>query len=407
VLALPVAVWQGGRGTTRRVSPFLADISNPGHGSPIESLNLTALTVLGGQSLVQVVPLGRSTLWVSTANEVALTGGGQGIELTTNAGKTWSDVTPSGLSVDGGTHWMGDFFALSPTRAWIVFGAITKGPQTIETTGDAGHHWSKVGVMPPSSCQLQFVSAQDGTCTELLGAAGSMSIVIYRTANGGASWHKVFTNSAQATEPVLKGPPGSIPFGCDKSVYFESPSKGFTLFFCNGGSGAIVYETLNGGLSWVVQHVTQPSSVPVGGGGFTGQPVFVGAKGAIPYTVGNHSAVYVTDNGGQSFDPVYPPGKPKQWTEDIVSPSLWRLTHGKEILATNNAGTSWFRKTSSTVLQTTDHVKGAPPGGLVQFTTRNDGWLTYDPYGPKPLLLRTTDGGRQWRTVVVPGTEKL
>jgi len=68
-------------------------------------------------------------------------------------------------------------------------------------------------------------------------------------------------------------------------------------------------------------------------------------------------------NGGQSFHPVYPPGKPRQWAVDVISPSQWRLTYGKEILATNNGGTSWFTVTSNTVLRSDSYAKGAPPAG--------------------------------------------
>jgi|GEM_PF-4291949 len=399
VIIAAIAIWQASGGTTHPVSPLRVNASSPKGGSPSGSSNLTALPILSGQILSQVVPFGLNTVWVSTVDAVKLTGGGQGIELTTNAGKTWKNVTPPGLSVDGGTHWITGFSALSPTRAWVVYGGIEKGPQTIETTSDAGRHWSKVGVMP-AACSLQFVTSQDGTCSQLFGAGGSMPIGIYRTANGGASWHKIFQSGISSTSTT----PGSIPFGCDKSLPFESATKGFALFWCNGGTGAIIYGTTNGGVTWAERNVVQPT-MPLGGGGFTGPPVFIGSKGAVPYGGGNYSAVFVTDNGGQSFHPVYPPGKPRQWAVDIISPSQWRLTYGKEILATDNGGTSWFTVTSNTVLRNTSYVKGAPPGGLVDFVSTSDGWLTENTVDS--LLLRTNDGGHQWRAVAVPGTKKL
>jgi photosystem II stability/assembly factor-like uncharacterized protein len=402
VLVAVAAVWQGSGGGTHPSSPLRVHTSSPRRGSPSGSSNLAALAVLGGQSLLQAVPFGSSTLWASTANEIKSTGGGQGIELTTNAGRSWTDVTPPGLNVTGGTHWINGFFALSPTRAWLVYGGIEKGPQVIETTVDAGRHWSKVGVgngvtaLPQSGCTLQFVTLRDGTCSDLWGAGGSMPIGIYRTANGGVSWRKIF----QSTTSTTSNTPGSIPFGCDKSIHFESTTKGFVLFWCSGGTGAIIYETTDGGVTWAERNVTQPR-VPIGGGGFTGPPVFVGSKGAVPYGGGSYSAVFVTDNGGQSFHPVYPPGKPRQWSVDVISPSQWRLTYGKEILATNNAGTSWFIVTSNTVLRSDSYAKGAPTGGIVEFTTPNDGWLTENT--ANSLLLRTNDGGRKWNIVKVPG----
>lgn len=403
VFVTAIVVWQTSGGTTHPASPFRVNASSPKGGSPSGSSNLSALTVLGGQSLSQVVPFGLNTLWVTTANQVKSTGGGQGIELTTNAGRTWTNVTPPGLSVDGGTHWMNGFFAFSPTRAWIVAGRFSVGPQILETTSDAGHHWSRIGVLPAPLCTLQFVTPLDGTCVDAVGAGGSMPIGIYRTANGGASWHKMFQSSPSTTSAT----PGSIPFACDKRIHFESATKGFVLFWCGGGTGAFIYETTNGGVTWAEQNVTQPSPVPLGGGGFIGLPVFNGAKGAVAYGGGSYSAVFVTVNGGQSFHPVYPPGKFRMWAVDILSPQQWRLTYGKEILATNNGGSSWFTVTSNTVLVTTgfvkgSYVKGAPPGGLVDFVSPNDGWFTENT--ANPLLLRTNDGGRKWRIVTVPGT---
>jgi hypothetical protein len=190
-------------------------------------------------------------------------------------------------------------------------------------------------------------------------------------------------------------------------VNFTSATKGFALFFCNGGSGAIIYESLNGGTTWTSRNVTQPSSVPEGGGGFWGPPVMVGLNAAVSYSVGPDSLVYVTHNGGHSFLPVYPPGKPRRWAVDIVSPSIWRLTRGKDILATNNAGRSWFTVKSDLVLESDNPMPGEPPGGTLVMATNTDGWFFEDPFGTHPLLLRTTDGGRQWEKFAVPGTGKL
>jgi photosystem II stability/assembly factor-like uncharacterized protein len=354
------------------------------------------------------VPFGARTLWVTTQNEVKMTGGGQDIELTTNAGKTWKNVTPPGLNVDGGNHWINGFFALSPTRAWLVYGGVDKGPQTIETTVDAGRHWSSkgFGVLPRTDCSLQFVSLTDGTCTVYAGAAGSMGIAVYRTSDAGQHWSHIFSSYMTQASLNEKAPAGSLPFECDKSLHFESAIKGYALFYCNGGTGAIIYGTTNGGVTWTARNVVQPR-LTVGGGGFTGPPVFSGAKGAVPYAGGSYSAVFVTNNGGESFHPVYPPGKPRTWAVDLVSPTQWRLTNGKEILATNNAGTSWFSIVSNTVLQNSSYVKGESPGGLVDFVSADDGWLTENQYDANSRLLRSTDEGRLWRKVGVPGTKRL
>ena len=370
-------------------------------GSSGDESYVAARTVLGGQSINQFVPIGSSTLWVFTQNDVKPTGGGQDIELTSNAGRTWTDVTPPGLSVDGGERWIASLMALSSTRAWVVYGGSeSTSPQFIDTTSDAGRHWSRVGEEPSSGCSIQFVTARDGTCSQLWGAGGSMSIGIYRTVDGGATWRKVF----QSGDGTTASAPGSIPFACDKRIDFESASKGWVLFECNAGSGAVIYETTDGGVTWTERHVTPPSSVRAGGGGFTGPPVFVGLAGAVPYSVGNYSAVYATGDGGESFHLVHPPGTPRQWAVDIVSPTIWRLSFGREILATDNAGRYWFTLTSDTVLKSTSDARGSPPGGTVDFTSQSEGWLVENAYSPHSKLLHTTDEGRVWNSIALPGT---
>jgi photosystem II stability/assembly factor-like uncharacterized protein len=406
VLSATIVLWRVSGGGPHVAPPIRVDTSNPAPGQPTGSLNGAATAVLEGQSVMGFTPFGSSTLWVTTQNAVALSGGGQGIELTTNAGKSWRNVTPPGLGVDGGSHFMGAFFALSSSRAWVAYGGISHGVTSLETTANGGRTWKKVGVLPSTGCTYQFVTVEDGTCSALEGAGGSMVVIIFRTHNGGASWQRVFDNSASAANPMTTAK-GSIPFGCDKSVDFTTVAKGFALFLCNGGSGAIIYETLDGGTTWVERNVIQPSSIPEGGGGFWGAPVFSGLNASVSYEVGHDSLVYVTHDGGRSFQPVYPPGRARPWKVDIVSPSIWRLTLGKEILATDNAGRSWYRATSDLVLVNVDYLKGEPPGGNVEFTTKSAGWFLEDPWGSNPPILRTVDGGRQWVKLAVPGTAKL
>ena len=401
VVAVALAVAHGGAGAHHHALPA-AGSPDPRGSALATSSNSAAMSVLGGQSLMKVVPFGPRAVWVQTQNQERVSGGGQGIEITTDDGRRWFNATPRGLGVDGGTHYLTGFVALSATRAWLTYGGvISSAHQILATTGDGGRHWSRVGTLPDAGCTLQFTSAESGTCVDAVGAGGSMPIGIYRTYDGGASWHKIFQSPISSSTAV-----GSIPFGCDKSVRFENATTGFVFFWCAGGTGATIYATSDGGVTWSSRDVAPPSPVPTGGGGFGGTAVFDGRTGAVPYLGGNYSAVFVTSDGGRTFHPVYPTGARRTWAVDLISPTRWRLTHGQEILATNNAGASWFALTSSTELTPTSYAKGAPPGGLVDFVTVRDAWLTENQYGSNSSLWHSTDGGRTWRRVAVPGTRK-
>ena len=61
-----------------------------------------------GQSVQEAWVVGAASVWAWTQDETgpASGGGAQGIELSTDAGRRWSEVTPGGLAVQGGKHWI-------------------------------------------------------------------------------------------------------------------------------------------------------------------------------------------------------------------------------------------------------------------------------------------------------------
>ena len=401
VVALGLTIWlaSGGSGHPNAVRRVSGDGGSPR--SANDSANSTALAVLGGQSLEKIWPVNGSTLWALTANATTLTGGGQGLELTTNGGVSWTNATPPGLSRERGARLLGAF-ALTAAQAWTDYGGFSgTAKRTLLYTGDAGRHWAKVGVLPAAFCVLQFVSRRDGTCTEEVGAMGSMPNIIFRTSDGGATWRKIYDDNAEISLPYSSLPAGWLPFGCDKSIQFTSAARGWALFLCNAGF-APIYETVDGGVSWTQRIATQPSPLPVGGGEFSGVPVIEGSRGAVGYTGGSYSLVYATDDGGRSFHPVYPPGRRRQWSVDVVTPLKWRLAFRNVLLVTNDAGRSWTTFTNNAT-RPIARLRYAPTQPAVTLTANARGWLTWFA-GDGNVLMRTINDGRTWKTITVPGT---
>ncbi len=126
------------------------------------------------------------------------------------------------------------------------------------------------------------------------------------------------------------------------------------------------------------------------------KPSTSGKDAAAGYTADGiktaRSVVYHSTDRGQHWSLVSPPGPPRRYDIDIVTPSLWRLVAGRRILATDDAGRTWSTITSDTDLS---------GFGDVDFSTAVVGWAP-DPTG-NPTVLHTIDGGRHWTKVQVPG----
>jgi len=328
----------------------------------------------------------------------------QGLELTNDSGRTWTDVTPPGLDEAAGNKFILNVFALDALHAWATYGRPTYGlpgseaTQTMVSTSDSGRHWTVVGRVPGYGCHLQFVTALDGWCPSIGAAMGSAGVDLYRTTNGGRHWTLVSSTTPQ-THTLA-----ALPFGCDKTIRFTSVNVGWAVFFCNGGLASL-YETTDGGARWIQREVaTPPFSFAFGG--FSGIPQVIGNEGAVGYQFIRangfpRTVVYVTEDAGTSWHAVLPPGPGRPWAVDALTPRSWRLIDGDEILATTNAGRSWS-SFKCNVSFSPDNVSLVP--GPIDFINDEVGWISnLSPQTGGHLLWRTNDGGVIWIRVTVPG----
>ena len=351
-----------------------------------------------GLRLGTIWAIGARTVWASWSQP----GGLQGLSRSLDGGRTFSDSTPPGLNEQAGNHFITSFFALDAKHTWVSYGGVgSTDPQRLEATSDGGRHWKILGRKPGNfDCELQFVSPVRGWCTMIGAAAGSEAVQLYRTDDGGKHWRLISETTPSSSTP------GALPFGCDKNIQFVSSEVGWAMFQCSGGLSPL-YETINGGLTWVRQKVEAPA-FSFDYGGFAGVPDLVGTNGAIGYTfyVSNSSVrksvVYVSSDGGRSWRAVVPPGAPKGWVVDTLTPLKWRLVGGNKVLATNDGGRSWFTITDNANLNPlVDEILGTHG---VEFASPMVGWVVSTAASGAESLWRTTDGGVDWSYVDVPAS---
>lgn len=356
--------------------------------------------VAGGQTLRQVWPAGADAAWAWTQD---LSGPPQGLARTVNGGRTWASVTPPGLARQTGGKVITGFFALGARHAWVTYGGIKNGAaQHIAATTDGGRRWTVVGREPLTKvgfstyvydCGLDFVTPSVGWCQAEPPYVGSEGVDLYRTTDGGRHWQRVSVTGPDGNKP------GSLPWGGDKDIQFTSQSTGWASF--TGPKAAPLYETTNGGKTWIKRRVAAPPGGPIdSGSGFAGVPLVSRSRGAVGYTIDGsplRSVVYVSTDRGAAWRPVTPPGPPEGWVVDAISGTSWRLVDGDHILATDNAGRTW-RTITSNVTFRIYYAYDDPTPPVVDFVTSQTGWIA------GTSLWRTTSGGRTWHRLAVPGT---
>ena len=321
------------------------------------------------------------------------------LAVTTNGGRSWADRTPPGVQPGSLSRYISQAGATGPADAWATYSPISGEPttQTFLATTDAGLHWEELGPLPSPECSPKMLSAAVGFCIASDGAMGVAPVTIYRTSDGGHRW-ALESRSASAWPGAEPGTPGALSAGCDKFVGFSTPADGWATFLCPQGLSPVAGST-DGGRTWTARPLAPlPAFYRVspndGFAQWDSPPVFDGKVGAVGLDVDLHgetSIVYRSTDGGDSWRPVVPPGRPRDWSVDIVSGLTWKLVAGRTILTTTNGGQSWRAATSNLAFS---------PGDRLDFVTARTGW--YTPYD-SGALYRTTDGGRTWAGVALPG----
>ena len=335
--------------------------------------------------LQQFTPVSETTWWAVI--EGNLTGEVYFVR-TDDSGRTWQDVSPA-------PGQGGDYYFMNAYVAWVQEGDF------LYRTLDGGKSWYQLGRVQDmqEDCQLDFVDIVHGFCTYFGAASDSMTVFMYSTANGGATWSEV----SQTEFPGGgRSSPEGLPWFCDKSVTFTSPEVGWAeAGFCNV-SPPYIYTTTDGGHIW---HPLERLPLPPRATGLTGEgfggPVVKGSDVAIMVNVdgtgGAYTEMATSSDDGSTWLTQSLPGPHEYPSVDLIDPRDWVISYGSVLQSTDNAGSRWRTFTLPRAMWASSLENN---GLTLTFLSPLIGWATAGS-GTNGPIWWTTDGGASWRVVVV------
>jgi len=374
--------------------PIVACGARPQTSSPSGAIPPLILHVAPGPTITEAHLLTPLMGWVLTDKRLA---------TTTNAGASWTDVTPGGLSaVD-----IRAAFFLDSSHGWIISTAglvpSTSASARIYSSHDGGKHWdtgsltvavSGFGLGPS---YLTFIDPQHGWLVLDEGSHGGSSVAkLYRTVNGGETW----------TESAI---PQSAP------VRFADINNGVSA---GGPAERGIFISRDGGQTW-----EDPSGIPIPApykAMNPGLPLFVTlADGILPadlFDASNQPAgigVYVTHDSGHSWSIAATLSNPDSRARPSRSFSAIDLDNWVVALPTIPSGSGISRQLRVTHDRggTWHEIGGIETVGIdnMTFTSQQAAWAVMNESICKAIhdciqntgLFQTTDGGLTWHQLAV------
>jgi photosystem II stability/assembly factor-like uncharacterized protein len=331
---------------------------------------------------------------------------------TKSGGTDWQNVSPPGVaakSVDAA-------YFLDLSNAWLTVSeliTVTRGgiTTTLTTyrTNDGGQTWQKGSpfIVPGQGREaLTFVDAQHGwLMAGLATGTGSEPVEILKSVDGGLQWHQVSVTSNITGLSTTK----SLPLACSKTgLTFIDAATGWATGNCSGGP-LFLYVSHDGGQTWQPQLPPPPPGYPADLFSncqcAVAPPRFVSAQdGVLAMTISELNQgtyLYVTHDGGANWVPRELPVGQLWGAPIFFNASEGVITDGQGLYVTLDGGRSW------TSLGTLPVQKADLVGGI-NFVDAENGWVT-----DGARLYATHDGSQTWTTViplivaVTPGSSSL
>lgn len=325
---------------------------------------------------------------------------------TTNDGRTW---TRRLLAVD--PEW---FHFVNASDGWLVGSRPCHCllPNTLYRTRDGGRSWHKLMTFRKSPPLVQFASSRRGW------AQAGFNGKVFETNNGGSTWHRAhwpfrrqFTwtfRNARAGWASVFAPRRARHAACMPTQLYATDNGGHTWTKRPTTPGCYTLPSFSNAMDgWML---VDPAEFDVKTGS-----LFEGTSNCI-HDVGCPSALLRTTDGGRTWttehpvtaDERVPPFWPGGRAYGLAYPVFTDVTHGWMVVPNPNGGPTPPPGESGGITTTADggltwhfHHLGLSMLELAA-TSDQEAWVTahnYDRLQQRSFVLHTTDDGHHWKVV--------
>jgi photosystem II stability/assembly factor-like uncharacterized protein len=311
------------------------------------------------------------------------------IVRTNDGGITWYDVTPEDLAETGPTV---ETFILDKEHVWVQKPDFNNFPNNglLYHTADGGLTWA-ISSTPFSGGDLNFIDADKGWVLADLGiGAGSNAVAVFQTGDGGATWVQTYTNDPNDPEAG-----DSLPLGGLKADLVPLDMQIAWVGGVVYSPGTVyLYRTDDGGRTWSPVTLELPTGVEDSELSIEEDQIrFVSAADGflVLRTSGpaTRTAVYVTSDGGNTWD-LTPMLIPEAGMTDVLSAEEMIVYNGEQFYITRDKAKTW-----TTIAP--DIVFG-DAFATMDFVNPDSGWVVTAADDQRSLY-RTADGGTTWLPV--------
>jgi len=360
---------------------------------------------------VQIADASTAFVWTEGGENPALW-------KTSDGGQSWSSVPLDGLHFEqpdlASTALT---YFLDADHGWIGW-SDSKG-MNLARTGNGGKLWEQM-TFPGTDHPVKFSFFNDREGWLLTSGDAAMmhnQKKIYHTGDGGKTWEIISSDTGYI--PSDSATPDALPqVGISTGLVFRNAEEGLVTMDNPVSGTMLLYRTQDGGKSWHPVSLNAPEgisgeiaysrlSAPV----FSGGQLTVGIMPAMLH-IGDRDVVtlYRTEDGGKSWRAAAIPD-----SQAIADPGRisfadadhgWAIPADGKIVQTNDGGKSW--ETVQTDQTFAEIMQNHPSILQVSFQTGGTGWiLCASDDRTDFLLLRTADGGDSWNllTPASPGTQ--